>query len=741
MAVEPEYLSLQDLSDRNVSGVVMSSIDDVARDSNDACDSVEISSSEESDVRPQDTTDEKICSRAEHAEIVKVNLLDDVLIKGELKSQEYMPKRNGIRPPLSSTIRAQLMARIGSKANVLYPVLKPGQPLVYDLSQEQHTPHSGKAGSEELLNSTTLALAQESAEDPTKKEHCMSEDEKRQFYKLHGAVNYISANPPSYGDCCTSLNVDIADPVIDTSEGTGDPSPFKLRPWQVQFLPWGRFMEQGPLGGFLLADEMGLGKTISALMLFHLQTGKWMSSTDNIDRPAAPRTPPTPERSPALSLQGNQEEPSVLKTPTKPNRVQHPNDGITPTRRKQRLADIQKILAEIDPMIKVIQKQTYRPILVLGPSNALAVWKDETQKHLPNLTLKLWYGNAGMMTGSDKRITLPHSITGFVRWIHSLPDSPIGARNMVLSSYDTFQARALYSEEGLVRTMKQNDFGEDLDSDAGEGDNLPHWKNYLTGVFHRAIMDEAQKIQSRKAWASHAVRSIKPRVINMYTATPMINRPSDLLGLLKLLWRKEWEASWMKPTAPTVDDYASVYTNEFEPQLNKNMMFSTDDIERNLWILNPARFEIWSWGDRNDQFMTPAVSKKVIPPILTVLQLRRTMSTVIKGVPGEEEKPIGAQIPPAKWTTVELGMSPRALEEYMITHKECESRLGGGYDEKAKAFRGDAAVHRQMCISTFNPELRKMWKKSKSSVKKLEALRQANEDYGAAAYFTITRPE
>ena len=451
----------------------------------------------------------------------------------------------------------------------------------------------------------------------------------------------------------------------DTSEGTGDPSPVKLRPWQVLFLPWGRFMEQGPLGGFLLADEMGLRKTISALMLFHLQTGKWMSSTDNIDRPAAPRTPPTPERSPALSLQGNQEEPSVLKTPTKPNWVQHPNDGITPTRRKQRLADIQKILAEIAPMIKVIQEQKYRPIFVLGPSNALAVWKDETQKHLPSLTLNLWYGNAGMI-GSDTKITLPHSITGVVRWIQSLPDSPIGARNMVLSSYDTFQARVLYSEKGLVRIMKQIEFEEDLDSDAGEGDSLPTG-NISSLVCSRAIMDEAQKFKSHKTWASHAVRSIKPRVIKMYTATPKINRPSHLLGLLKLLYGKEWEATWMKPTAPTVDDYASVYTDEFEPQLNKNMMLSTDDIERNQWILNPARF---SWGDRNDQCMTPALSKKVIPPILTLLQLRHTLSTVIEGVPGEEEQPIGAQIPPAKWTTVELGMSPRALEEYMITHKE-----------------------------------------------------------------------
>lgn len=42
-----------------------------------------------------------------------------------------------------------------------------------------------------------------------------------------------------------------------------------------------------------------------------------------------------------------------------------------------------------------------------------------------------------------------------------------------------------------------------------------------------------------------------------------------------------------------------------------------------------------------------------------------------------------------------------------------------------------------MCIATFNPELAKMYRQSKSSVKRLEKLRNANDDYGVIAYFSL----
>ena len=57
--------------------------------------------------------------------------------------------------------------------------------------------------------------------------------------------------------------------------------------------------------------------------------------------------------------------------------------------------------------------------------------------------------------GSEKKMTLPNTVSAFVRWIYALPDEPESSRTLILSSYSTFQMRALYSEEGIQRTQPQ----------------------------------------------------------------------------------------------------------------------------------------------------------------------------------------------------------------------------------------------------------------------------------------------
>ena len=62
------------------------------------------------------------------------------------------------------------------------------------------------------------------------------------------------------------------------------------------------------------------------------------------------------------------------------------------------------------------------------------------------------------------------------------------------------------------------------------------------------------------------------------------------------------------------------------------------------------------------------VTNEFIPAILTMIQLKGTASSIVKGVPGQGQYRIGAEIPPVRYITVELEMLKMEYPAYVHQH-------------------------------------------------------------------------
>ena len=148
--------------------------------------------------------------------------------------------------------------------------------------------------------------------------------------------------------------------------------------------------------------------------------------------------------------------------------------------------------------------------------------------------------------------------------------------------------------------------------------------------------------------------------------------PLDLLGQLSLLWKPEFEDGDTAPLAPTHESYME--TNE---ELDQEVNVAT--INRHLWLLNPETFRQWATPDPNVGFLKPSDAARFIPPILKLVQLKRTSATRITGVPNRADYRIGAEIPPVRWLTVELETNRHEMALYARIHALCTGSLGAGF--------------------------------------------------------------
>ena len=59
-------------------------------------------------------------------------------------------------------------------------------------------------------------------------------------------------------------------------------------------------------------------------------------------------------------------------------------------------------------------------------------------------------------------------------------------------------------------------------------------------LFERVVCDEAHRLRSPKTKTSLSVSRTKVPHLVLLTATPMINKPADLYGLLSQIWHDDW---------------------------------------------------------------------------------------------------------------------------------------------------------------------------------------------------------
>lgn len=155
-------------------------------------------------------------------------------------------------------------------------------------------------------------------------------------------------------------------------------------------------------------------------------------------------------------------------------------------------------------------------------------------------------------------------------------------------------------------------------------------------------------------------------------------------------------------------------------------------------FLNPTIFAQHMYAPAGEQ-ISPAVAHTILPVVLSLIQLRRTMTTVIEGVPNRKAFIIGAEIPPAKRTYLELGMDNETLKAYSATHQVCAGSLGAGIDETTESPMLNMTVHRRLCQAVTNPNLDHFFCNSRGIAPSVDAYYPTGRDYGATLYYHNTK--
>lgn len=218
----------------------------------------------------------------------------------------------------------------------------------------------------------------------------------------------------------------------------------------------------------------------------------------------------------------------------------------------------------------------------------------------------------------------------------------------------------------------------------------------------------------------------------LLTATPMINRPLDLAGLLTLFWRPEW-------TDPASSDLNQGHYEAAKADICGKML-SVDDIDRYRWLLTPELFKLWAMPDRELGYFPASEANRFIPPILAFIQLKRTSATRIDDVSGKGSYRIGAEIPPVHWLTLEMQMLPRELFSYAEVHAICTGNLGLGYDDTLETGLRNMTFHRKLCLAVLSMDLEKV-STNNDGPALIEKFYHKNKDHGATYYFNATKPD
>ena len=260
--------------------------------------------------------------------------------------------------------------------------------------------------------------------------------------------------------------------------------------------------------------------------------------------------------------------------------------------RKQQ--DAEKLCAKIRP-------RKYKATLILAPAQGLGVWKEERKLSFPGLTLRQFYGSATKGSFGDRIDILGTSVLDLLTYLEELPDEPSAASVVILSSYATWSRRSMFWDGELIaakanamlkkirKTRAMDNAEDNIEEDEREltEEDLNQVHSHCVGVFGNVIADEAQKLKSVRTVTHVPVSQLQARFYLLLTATPMINLPMDLHGLLSLLWKPEWADAPEAPFAPTQEHYM-----EANEELNKEANAAT--INRHLWLLNPDIFRKWA---------------------------------------------------------------------------------------------------------------------------------------------------
>lgn len=217
-------------------------------------------------------------------------------------------------------------------------------------------------------------------------------------------------------------------------------------------------------------------------------------------------------------------------------------------------------LAEIALKLKA---KTYKTILILTPSATLCVWDRKMAKFFPFFTMRNFSGSPRSGTLAKKKATLDTSARALLEYIQIISDTSSAMLHVILSSFNTIVVRIKYLNTQIqdvnlrdaLNSAVQSGFEDDddiiTDSHAVNPlnkDELTKYSFHEVGVFHRIVIDEAQKVKNVSTHINRLIQQYAPARRTLLTATPMINRADDMLSILAVMWILSWSIA--KPAKP-----------------------------------------------------------------------------------------------------------------------------------------------------------------------------------------------
>lgn len=305
-------------------------------------------------------------------------------------------------------------------------------------------------------------------------------------------------------------------------------------------------------------------------------------------------------------------------------------------------------------------------------------------------------------------------------------------------------------EAGPATVQAEGDADQDEDdaTDATIQVAAKVYANIFQHLFYRAIFDEGHKLKNAETRNFFAAYTVFAPKVWYVTATPMINRISDLLGYLNF-W---WKASWLEDLE-VLDDYSLPASPE-----TRYIDDTIQDIEQqcpnymakyrgqHLYLFDPKAFsKLYNKGSLDGGRTTSTVLKAV----LTRVSLRWTMASKIPLDDTTFIQP-GHSVPMYHISSVELEMSANEKAKYAQIWSMWQPVLykSGRASTSKKRPSADArglrnvTAHRHLCCSTLDSKFHEMMmvKQAQTMAAAVHTWVDDGGDFGFTQYFQATRP-
>ena len=639
---------------------------------------------------PEGDDDDNRSTQAALAEQGQVDY-EDTINRKMTKAFGNVPIQRSIRPELHPDALANTCRLIFKACKVLNPI----SPFVRANGYSRSLSLDRTPLMPENLEEVEIKQEDsERSEDP--------ETSQRKLGEIRGKANAVSAWTPPYETACKSLELDPSNPILSDSS-------VLLHPWQATGISKVLQLEKSPISGAILADESGLGKTVTALGV--------------VSRSA--------------------------ETAVQEHSRSHHSSG--------------------SPSARSGHSVKFRPTLIVAPFRAISVWKSELEKRFPNLTAKYFYGHLDSASFDEKERTLGTTSADLTEFVNGLPsEEPCTARVVVLTSYSTWRRRTLHFEsipsrsrdevekeqeadDGPIIYEIDDESADDQDDDEkeeyeqadGQGRSshnhklssaqIKSMRSDCVELFDRIILDEAHMVKSRRTALHQSVALLNARYRLILTSTPITNKPSDIHGLICLLWRPEFAKAL--PKAHGVGKSRRLGVADYlqaEEFLAGYPDIGPTALQRYVHILHPDSFRILAATTNAQDKVDLSIAKDVLRPILRLVQIRRTIGEHM--IVGNRSVRIAGEVPPYSMTTVELQFSLHQQAHHDAIYQAHSHGLDiPGKSDDSGGSRIQASEHRRLSHAATDLSLDDYFEKRSKVIQDLDRAQPIFEprDHGA----------